>query len=355
MSGLHSLYTCITCQVAFEGPELQRSHYKTDWHRYNLKRKVVDLPPVTAETFKERVLAIKMEESLKLEEKHLYCTACHKTFSSEKSYESHQRSQKHKDVVKKKGESPPPKASPPKVKTTEKTEGKEEEEEEIEEAEEGEPLAMNECLFCPHFEDDLESNLDHMSWTHGFFIPDIEYLVNLQGLIEYLGEKVGTANLCLYCNERGKTFLSVEAVQHHMIDKSHCKLFFEADAALEYAEFYDYSKSYPDEGSPNDDAVQTALTINDDLELVLPSGVMLGHRYLKNHYKQRVPLMETRKSSLVSKVVANYRSIGWKESSDAVKRQKDVAWASKMAQERRMRLSVKANKFQKHFRPQVVF
>jgi hypothetical protein len=31
---------------------MQREHYKTDWHRYNLKRKVVDLPPVTAEGMK---------------------------------------------------------------------------------------------------------------------------------------------------------------------------------------------------------------------------------------------------------------------------------------------------------------
>ena len=37
--------------------ELQKAHYKTDWHRYNLKRKVADLPPVTAENFQQRVLA----------------------------------------------------------------------------------------------------------------------------------------------------------------------------------------------------------------------------------------------------------------------------------------------------------
>jgi pre-60S factor REI1 len=42
-------FTCISCHVAFKEPNIQREHYKTDWHRYNLKRKVVDLPPVTAE------------------------------------------------------------------------------------------------------------------------------------------------------------------------------------------------------------------------------------------------------------------------------------------------------------------
>jgi len=60
-------YTCITCRVVFadkEGndgvsAELQKAHYKTDWHRYNLKRKVADLPPVTAENFLQRVVAQK--------------------------------------------------------------------------------------------------------------------------------------------------------------------------------------------------------------------------------------------------------------------------------------------------------
>ena len=63
-------YTCITCRVLFaakdedseaEAAELQKAHYKTDWHRYNLKRKVADLPPVTAENFQERVSAQKQE------------------------------------------------------------------------------------------------------------------------------------------------------------------------------------------------------------------------------------------------------------------------------------------------------
>ena len=52
-----SVFTCITCRVAFADAEVQRNHYKTDWHRYNLKRKIAELPPVTADNFKERVLA----------------------------------------------------------------------------------------------------------------------------------------------------------------------------------------------------------------------------------------------------------------------------------------------------------
>ena len=56
----------------------------------------------------------------------------------------------------------------------------------------------------------------------------------------FLGEKVGVGHICLWCNEKGKTFQSVQAVQKHMIDKGHCKLVHEGDAVFEYADFYDY-------------------------------------------------------------------------------------------------------------------
>lgn len=54
------------------------------------------------------------------------------------------------------------------------------------------------------------------------------------------GEKVGAGNVCLWCNEKGRSFYSTEAVQSHMTDKSHCKLFTDGDAALEFADFYDF-------------------------------------------------------------------------------------------------------------------
>lgn len=58
------LFTCISCRVVFANSELQKAHYRTDWHRYNLKRKVADLPPVTAVDFQQRVLERKAQVSL---------------------------------------------------------------------------------------------------------------------------------------------------------------------------------------------------------------------------------------------------------------------------------------------------
>lgn len=53
-------HTCITCRVAFARAELQRDHYKSDWHRYNLKRKVAELPSVSAEVFQQKVTEMKV-------------------------------------------------------------------------------------------------------------------------------------------------------------------------------------------------------------------------------------------------------------------------------------------------------
>jgi pre-60S factor REI1 len=47
--------TCISCKMMFPTAKDQREHYKTDLHRFNLKRKVANLPPVTKEVFELKV------------------------------------------------------------------------------------------------------------------------------------------------------------------------------------------------------------------------------------------------------------------------------------------------------------
>ncbi|KAI8362801.1 hypothetical protein BD560DRAFT_484020 [Blakeslea trispora] len=49
---LEDTTSCLTCDVVFEDREEQRQHFKTDWHRYNMKRKVVlKSSPVSLEQF----------------------------------------------------------------------------------------------------------------------------------------------------------------------------------------------------------------------------------------------------------------------------------------------------------------
>ncbi|XP_024539369.1 ankyrin repeat and zinc finger domain-containing protein 1-like [Selaginella moellendorffii] len=40
---------CLTCNVVIGDAQEFREHYKSDWHEHNLKRKVRQLPPLSAE------------------------------------------------------------------------------------------------------------------------------------------------------------------------------------------------------------------------------------------------------------------------------------------------------------------
>lgn len=101
-------------------------------------------------------------------------------------------------------------------------------------------------MFCGHESNDFVDNMKHMSVVHSFFVPDTEYIIDLEGLIMYLGAKISRDFICIWCNERGRTFYTLDAVRKHMIDKGHCKMLHEGLALAEYADFYDYSSSYPD-------------------------------------------------------------------------------------------------------------
>ena len=94
-------YTCFACRVMFDVADAQRAHYKTDWHRYNLKRKVAELPPVTHGEFQVKVEYQTQKKEEKLKDVTKSCTYCSKSFSSSNSYENHLNSKKHKELVEK--------------------------------------------------------------------------------------------------------------------------------------------------------------------------------------------------------------------------------------------------------------
>ena len=382
------MFTCITCRVSFADSDIQRRHYKTDWHRYNLKRKVAEMPPVTAEVFQQKVLAQKAEVEAQQQSKtkSLHCQLCNKTFSSENAFSNHLSSKKHKDVEANKANKAKKQESlitesqfsnnfkrkDSKETDPENTESEnaeslshngdddDDEDDDIEE----DTLEVTDCLFCPHHSVSLEENLKHMTRSHSFFIPDLEYVVDLKGLVTYLCEKVGMGNMCLYCNDKGKSFFSLEAVQSHMVDKGHTKMNYDGDAVLEYADFYDFSSSYPDYNPDEEnegDEIQgreSTLAVNEQtLELCLPSGAKIGHRNMRHIYKQNLPPERSHHSKVIQSIMADYKALGWHGTIASAARQKvkDVRLRNIQQAKRNVDISVKANRMQKHFRPQVVF
>ncbi|KAI3375307.1 hypothetical protein L3Q82_021092 [Scortum barcoo] len=259
------------------------------------------------------------------------------------------------------------------------------EEETLEEGEEGgsaapsdlQPAALpgsipvTDCLFCSHHSKSLMKNVAHMTKVHSFFIPDVEFLVDFKGLVRYLGEKVGAGNVCLWCNEKGRSFYSTEAVQSHMTDKSHCKLFTDGDAALEFADFYDFRSSYPDK-KEGEDAEMDEEELPDDktleyddetLELTLPSGAKIGHRSLMRYYKQRFGAQRavvalTHNKNAVGRVLRQYKALGWggDGGNSFHQKQRDMQYVQMMKSKWMLKMGMSHNATkQKHFRVQVMF
>jgi len=194
-------------------------------------------------------------------------------------------------------------------------------------------LSATSCLFCPQVSVSLDDNLTHLSLAHSFFIPDAQYLIDISGLILYLGEKIAVGNVCIYCNQKGREFRSIEAVRKHMVDRSHCKIAYDSeDDRLELSDYYDFTSSYQDaqptrkrkssnhsdedaeswedmddeddkvdevvevvdetaqEASSDEDLLENELSYGDSIyELVLPSGSRIGHRTMRRYYAQSFP------------------------------------------------------------------
>jgi len=464
-------FTCVTCRVQYGDGDAQRLHYKSDWHRYNLKRKVASLPPVTEALFSDK--SSKLAKSTKTTTTTadaskitiLRCSLCNKNFNTENSLQSHLDSKKHKEalastgrrsvsgglstpvpvseavpepqegddvivkVIKKKSANEEKRARIARESQSKKArlialrasraKGKEDDDDDdddddwesddddddgvdfedegsaIEEDAEdegldeegafgdGEAIPNTCCLFCTASASTVEENLKHMSTLHSFFVPDLEYLVDADGLLTYLGEKVGCGFLCLWCNEKGKAFHTVDAAQTHMRDKGHTKMLHEGDALFEYADFYDYRPSYPDyDESKNadtdmevecgsqstqeteDEEVELEQVDGDGYTMVLPSGATVGHRSLLRYYKQSLNprfhgsnALVSKHRTAVQKLMSHYKALGWAGcTGEAAKvKAKDIQFAQKAFHKNRMQLGIKANKMQHHYREQVMY
>ncbi|KAJ0402063.1 hypothetical protein P43SY_009268 [Pythium insidiosum] len=362
------MWTCTACRLEFAAPAAQKEHFRSDWHRYNLKRKVVELPPVTEEQFNLRMQKVLAEKQAQLEndpkQKQLKkkeemakagvktvtkCVACNKTFATDKMLENHLSSKKHLanakknptvanavetiqkklDVVQLNGEASKQDAAAD-DEEAEDAAAAAEPAMSLEDYKKTLPLDKEDCIFCSHRAADLDACLDHMLKEHGFFVPDVDYLVDLEGLIGYLAEKVKVGHFCLYCNGKGKTFHSYQDVQKHMTALSHCKLLYEEDEDMEeLLDFYDFSSQYAskkskpaeDDGAEwetdseasiddeeevveeeeveeedDEEEDEYSIGVSETGELVLPSGRRIGQREFRRYYKQRFRPEDARES-----------------------------------------------------------
>ncbi|KAL4764177.1 putative C2H2 finger domain protein [Aspergillus foveolatus] len=335
-------YTCNTCFVAFRSSDGQRDHMRTDWHLYNMKRRVASLPPVSQEIFNEKVLAAKASSNAAAAKASFEktCVACQKTFYSENSYQNHVKSSKHKarearlnrenaddtsSVMSSTFSLGEPINKPREADVAAVTESLKEatiaEGDEDEEIADADSYSSSCCLFCNNESTSIEENTEHMFKSHGMFIPERTYLADLEGLIRYLYRKINENSECIYCHVIRN---SPAGIKTHMKDKGHCMIAFESEAEqIEIGQFYDFRSTYSDDEN-DDDSVEMvdggvkvsgsdaeddgwetdASSLDDDdeegdaksapavyrteYELHLPSGRTAGHRSLARYYRQNL-------------------------------------------------------------------
>lgn len=357
---------CNACNEVFADEDAQKLHYKTEWHRYNLRRKVAGVPGVTEALFNLRIEALEAEKKKKEGERLLYkCALCNKEYTTAKAHANHLQSKLHvtraaaadnpADAGVAGTRPAPQKPSAASLEANSTQNGKavvdEDEEsddeweevdgEDMNEDEEGDTVAEMEeagpsddplsghwepsdCLFCGRNHADFDACIEHMHTEHGFFVPDAEYLKDPVGMLTYLGLKITKGFMCLYCDERGKQFHSAEAVRKHMINKSHCKLRYgdgEGIAEEELEDFYDFSSSYKTAESSqilavHDGAKPLVSLASGGHELVIKSGdedgsmKRVGSRDMARYFRQRPAPTDNRNGVMVNALVARYRSMG---------------------------------------------
>jgi pre-60S factor REI1 len=196
------------------------------------------------------------------------CDACEQYYTNRKAWETHLKSRNH---IQKSAESnstaPSTSDEAPSLNTSV---------EEGQPSDEEEKFNSTQCLFCNSESPSLDSNLTHMSHAHGFFIPDAEFLIDVESLLSYLFVIISVFHECLFCGSSKGTKVGV---QDHMRGKGHCKVDFEDDEH-QLKEFYDFS------GDMDGDEEEVTVVPDED-ELRLPSGKILGHRSRARYFRQK--------------------------------------------------------------------
>ncbi|XP_058067977.1 cytoplasmic 60S subunit biogenesis factor REI1 homolog 1-like [Magnolia sinica] len=367
--------TCNSCNSEFSDEYEQKLHYKSEWHRYNLKRKVAGVPGVTEALFLARQSALAAEQSKLSEDRMLYeCALCGKEYRSSKAHAQHLKSRSHivrasqgpesqsigitviKPLGNRGANKPTSTRKPliPRELESEESEDSGDEWVEVDPDDElvgeaieslmdldvSEPTSSSAvepdddaddeeldpscCFICDLKHKTIESCMVHMHKQHGFFIPDVEYLKDPEGLLTYVGLKVKRDFMCLYCNDRCQPFLSLEAVRKHMIAKGHCKVRYGDggdDEEAELEEFYDYSSSYVDSDGKqlvvSDEIINAVELGTGGSELVITrktdNGISvkaLGSREFLRYYRQKPRPSLERDIALAISLASRYQSMG---------------------------------------------
>ncbi|KAG7837956.1 hypothetical protein KL943_000032 [Ogataea angusta] len=306
-------FTCNSCQIRLPTADVQRVHMKTEWHRYNLKRRVAGLAPVDSVIFQSKVALQQRQEAINSEQDEFgfHVHRKHRTGRRQPTKKDLKR-RTRRDIladssVDRRAQSPagsvvsrvsefslgsihseapseytiddlisePTVSDYDYVSPASTSETSDSEDYYTEEEQEEEPVILTSCFYCSAQSIDEEANVAHMFAAHGLFIPEQDYLADLSGLLQYLGNKAIIDKECLKCRFVGKSLVSI---RQHIQSKGHCVIPYETRAERQEIErFYDFDES----------DYTTVKVLPSGIEL--PDGRILGSRSFTRYYRQNFP------------------------------------------------------------------
>ncbi|EZG80325.1 C2H2 type zinc-finger protein [Gregarina niphandrodes] len=229
---------CVPCGLCWDNREEQSQHVKSDFHRYNLKRRVAGLEPALESDFnlKMSILASTGPELTQV-------------IGGPKMPRRKRLLKKHKgdrmqnaNVLLETGKDMPESTRQGRDESEGGNSSEDQDDVGEDEASECDPYEDTQCLFDGNTYGSFDDNLEAMRAQYSLMVPDEQYCLDLREFLRYLGAKVYEGHLCLWCNRQ---FRSTLAVQNHMLDKGHQRIGCHLDEQIEeYALFFDYSTSY---------------------------------------------------------------------------------------------------------------
>lgn len=394
-----SAFTCNTCGIKFVAADLQRQHMKTDWHRYNLKRRVAQLPSISSDVFAHKILqqqrlaqlqdevdefgfVIKTRKTknqlaergrtalLKQQEITRDSSPANSirsgfsefslggdsvTYDSESNFETGSElnfTASDSDITDLESA-----AEDEDIVTESETES-------IDEFVQVLPITY--CFYCGINNHEIESNLKHMFSRHGLYIPERSYLKDLEGLLTFINEVITIDHECLVCGFLGK---NLESIRQHMSSKGHCTLPYETDLDKEViSEFYDFDttdntpKSHSSKSvsfRDSDDQVivhsSTNQTVYSNNTKVLPSGLEIGHRSSFKYSHPPASLVRTARDSQRSVALVDRRyapGLSFRTLTTQERTSKRIEYKAKKSEMRR--LTSKKNNTIAHFRDELL-
>ncbi|KAG5472444.1 hypothetical protein LSCM1_03843 [Leishmania martiniquensis] len=355
---------CGTCHLSLESGEILRAHYGSELHLTNVRRRVDGLRPLSQQ--EHRFVSREMKGAA-LDESGapVYsCTLCKKTFRSVQTLQTHIRSTAHlmrkeQRILARDSEAASMLTATSlgsaamglhrrhnaKKGATARREAKQKAGPKVDAEEREEDASEVRCMFCGFLSADVTSNVHHLEFVHNFTIPLAPHCIDHVALLAYLARKINGL-MCIVCNERTRSFSSLEALRDHMRETNHERLIL----GPEYQEFYSIALEDSEAARP----VQLEGVHGD--ELVLTRDKADGRRRVVRKREGDVPRPRPRETEEQNEkrltILADAqeaRALAKQEQKELMALQnKEVAWMAKRSggdrQDLQLDVSMRTNK-----------